>query len=89
VGSSLDDYLTEKGVYEDANEKAVRVLSYQLQQVMEEMELTMSAFAEQMGTSHSALDRLLDPENESVTLETLKKAARITGQRLEVRLVDG
>ena len=88
IGSSLDDFLKEEGIYDDANNTAVkRVLSYQLQQAMEEMALTKSAFAEQMGTSRSALDRLLDPENESVTLETLKKAARITGQRLEVRLV--
>ncbi len=88
VGSSLDDFLTEEGIYEDANNAAIkRVLSYQLEKAMEELNLTKSAFAEQMGTSRSALDRLLDPDNDSVTLETLKKAARVTGQRLEVRLV--
>jgi len=49
--------------------------------------LQSKAFAERMGTSRSALDRLLDPDNESITLETPKKAARVTGQRLEMRLV--
>jgi len=89
LGSSLDDFLSEEGISEDANNEAIkRVLSYQLEEAMREQQLTKSAFAERMGTSRSALDRLLDPTNESVTLETLKKAAEVTGQRLELRLVN-
>ena len=90
VGSSLDEFLTEEGIYEYTNNATItRILSYQLEKAMEERNLTKSAFAEQIGISHSALDRLLDPDNDSVTLETLKKAARVTGQRFEVRLVSG
>lgn len=90
VGSSLDDFLVEQGIYEDANNEAIkRVLSYQLEEAMKSLKLSKSALAERMGTSRSALDRLLDPDNESVTLETLKKAAHATGQRLEIRLVNG
>lgn len=89
LGSSLDDFLSEEGIFEDANNEAIkRVLSYQLEEAMREQKLTKSAFAERMGTSRSALDRLLDPANESVTLETLKKAAEVTGQRIELRLVN-
>ena len=89
MGSSLDDFLSEEGIFEDANNEAIkRVLSYQLEEAMREQKLTKSAFAERMGTSRSALDRLLDPANESVTLETLKKAAEVTGQRIELRLVN-
>jgi predicted XRE-type DNA-binding protein len=88
IGSSLDDFLTEQGMYDSADQEAIkRVLSFQIEKAMDEMSLTKSAMAQQMGTSRSALDRLLDPTNDSVTLETLKKAAQAVGQRLEVRLV--
>jgi len=41
VGSSLDDFLTEEGVYEDTNNKSIkRVLSYQLEEAINEMALT-------------------------------------------------
>lgn len=90
TGSSLDNLLKEEGIYDGANNTAIkRTLNYQLQQAMEEMKLTKSAIAEQMEISCSALDQLLDPENDSDTLETLEKAARMTGQRLEIRLVSG
>lgn len=88
VGSSLDEFLHEQNLYEGAEQEAIkRVLSFQIEKAMGELNLTKSALASQMGTSRSALDRLLDPANDSVTLETLKKVAQATGQRLEVRLV--
>ena len=68
IGSSLDDFLHEEGIYEEANNVAIkRVLAYQLQQLMEKENLTKAEFAERMETSRSSLDRLLDPDNESVT----------------------
>lgn len=89
IGSSLDDFLHEEGIYEEANNVAIkRVLAYQLQQLMEKENLTKAAFAERMETSRSSLDRLLDPDNESVTLETLKKAAKVFNQKIEIRLID-
>lgn len=89
IGSSLDEFLKEEGIYEECDLTAIkRVLSYQLLLAMEKNQLTKSAMAQEMGTSRSALDRLLDPENESVTLETLRKAADATGQRLVVRFVE-
>lgn len=89
IGSSLDDFLHDEGIYEEANNVAIkRVLAYQLQQLMDEEELTKAEFAERMETSRSSLDRLLDPDNESVTLETLKKAAKVFNQKVVIRLVD-
>lgn len=88
VGSSLDDFLHEQNLYNEAEQEATkRVLSFQIEKAMGELNLTKSALASQMGTSRSALDRLLDPSNDSVTLETLKKVAQATGQRLEIKLV--
>ena len=88
VGSSLDDFLHEQDIYDDVDQVAIkRVLSFQLKEARGEQHMTKSALANKMGTSRSALDRLLDPNNDSVTLDTLKKAAQATGQRLEIRLV--
>ncbi len=56
-------------------------------QLMEEQNLSKSALARQMNTSRSALDRLLDPTNPSVTLQTLERAALVLGKRLRVELV--
>ena len=89
IGSTLQDFLEEDGILEDANHVALkRVISFQILEAMEKLELSKTKLAEEMGTSRSALDRLLDPENDSVTLDTLKRAARATGKRLELRLVE-
>lgn len=89
IGSSLHDFLEEDGILEDARHVATkRVISYQILEAMEKLGLSKSKLAEEMGTSRSALDRLLDPDNDSVTLDTLKRAAQATGQRLELRFVE-
>jgi hypothetical protein len=49
--------------------------------------LTKTAMAKQMRTSRSQLDRLLDPENAGVSLETIQRAASVVGRRLEISLV--
>lgn len=87
-GSSLDNFLTENNIFDQCQHDAIkRVLCLQIERAMTDQNLTKSTLAERMGTSRSALDRLLDPSNESVTLETLKRVADATGQRLLVRLV--
>lgn len=89
IGSSLQDFLEEEGILEDASHTALkRVISFQILEAMEKLELSKTKLAEEMGTSRSALDRLLDPDNDSVTLDTLKRAAQATGKRLELRFVD-
>jgi transcriptional regulator with XRE-family HTH domain len=49
--------------------------------------ITKSALAKRMQTSRAQLDRLLDPENESVTLATLTRAAQAVGRQLRMELV--
>lgn len=79
LGSSSDDFLDDEGLLDSSREVATkRVLAWQLTQLMEKMSLSKTAMAKQMNTSRSALNRLLDPENDSVTLSTLQKAARAT-----------
>lgn len=89
LGSSFDDFLDEEGILEEATAAAVkRVLAWQIEQAMKERHLSKTAMAEMMHTSRSGLDNLLDPENESVTLITLQRAASVLGKRLHIDLVD-
>lgn len=89
LGSSFDDLLEEDGLLNEVTEVALkRVLAWQVEQAMKERGLTKSKMARSMQTSRAALDRLLDPEYESVTLRTLDKAARAVGKRIKIDLVD-
>jgi antitoxin HicB len=87
IGQSFDAFLKEEGRFEESTHQAVkRVLTHQLASEMAKKKLTKSAMAKQLKTSRSQLDRLLDPANTAVTLETLSRAARAVGRRLEVGL---
>ena len=87
VGSNFDDFLEEEGILEEVSAVAVkRVIAFQLAEKMSEKNLTKTELARRMDTSRSALDRLLDPENSSVTLQTLQSAAKALGGRLNVEL---
>jgi len=87
VGSGFDEFLEEEGVLAEAEAAAVkRVIAYQLAQLMKTQSLTKTQLAKRMGTSRSALERLLDPDNASVTLLTLERAARALGKRIRIEL---
>jgi antitoxin HicB len=88
IGSDFDDYLQEQGLLAEASATArKRVLAYQIQQAMQRRKLSKTAMAHRMRTSRASLNRLLDPENGSVTLQTLERAAEAVGMRLRVELV--
>ena len=88
IGSSFDDFLKEEGIYEEVTAKAIkRVIARQLGAVMRENRLTKSMLARRMRTSRAQLDRLLDPDNDSVTLGTLARAAHAVGRNLRTELV--
>ena len=88
IGSNFDDFLKEEGIYNEVNATATkRVIAYQLQKIMKERRLTKSEMARKMRTSRSAVDRLFDPNNKSITLVTLNKAATILGKKLKVELI--
>ena len=55
---------------------------------MKEQNVTKATLARRMKTSRAQLDRLLDPENQSVTLKTLARAAEILGMRVQIELLD-
>lgn len=85
TGSNFDDFLTEEGILEEVSARALkRLLAIQLEEIMAETEMTKSGLAEQLQTSRSQVDRLLDPDNTAVTLESLEKLARAVGRQLRV-----
>jgi len=87
VGSNFDDFLAEEGLLEDSEVTAVkRVLAFQILELMESQNWSKTEMARRMKTSRAALDRLLDPENQAVTLLTMDKAARSLGKRLRLTL---
>lgn len=87
VGSTLESLLRKDGTYEDAKEQAIKsVLAYKLDQAMKAQNLSKAKMAERMETSRSQLDRVLDPENEGVTLQALKRAAAAVGMRIKLEL---
>ena len=88
IGSPFDDFLKEEGIYEEVSARAIkRVLARQLDALMIDQKITKAELARRMKTSRAQLDRLLDPQNESVTLATLTRAAHAVGRNLRVELV--
>ena len=86
-GTSFDDYLIEEGVFEEVQAKALkRALAEQLSDAMQSSNLSKVVMAQRMVTSRSQLDRVLDPDNLSIQLDTLIKAARAVGKTVEIRL---
>lgn len=87
LGSSFDDFLQEEGIRAEVEARALkRVLAWQVEQAMRERHLSKAAMARAMNTSRAQLDRLLDPENDALTLRTLTSAAQALGMRLELNL---
>lgn len=87
IGSSFEAFLKEEGLHAAVRETAIkRVLAWQLREAMTAQRITKSEMARRMKTSRAQLDRLLDPRNEKVLLETLRKAATAVGRELRVEL---
>lgn len=87
IGSSLDDFLKEEGVYEETQALAIKeVVVWQLTEAMKKQSLTKTRLAAMLKTSRSQVDRLLDPTRD-VTLSTLQRAAALVGRKVQIELV--
>jgi transcriptional regulator with PAS, ATPase and Fis domain len=88
IGSSLDDFLKEEGIYEQVTAAAVkRVIAEQIEEAMEREHVSKTEMAKRMRTSRTSLERLLDPSNGAVTLDTLFKAASAIGRQIRLELL--
>jgi len=86
-GTTFDSFLEEEGIREEVEAVAIkRVLAWELTQAMREQQKTKQEMAKLLRTSRSQLDRLLDPQNVGVTLDTMSRAAKALGKRLIVRV---
>lgn len=87
-GSTLDSFLEAEGVLAEFQAKAIKeVIAWQLADAMKERGLTKTRLAALMHTSRTQVDRVLDPNDGNVTIETLQRAAAIVGRRVQLELV--
>jgi len=88
IGSDFDDFLKKEGLLDKVEAIAIkRVIAHQMDEARKRIKLTKTMMAKRMHTSRTAVERLFDPENDSVTLLTLNKAASALGKKLKVQLV--
>lgn len=87
-GSSFESFLKKDGLHEEVHAAALkRAVALKLDDLMKQQRVNKSAMAAQMRTSRAAIHRLLDPENTSITLATLNRAARSLGRKVKIELV--
>jgi len=88
IGSDFNEFLKEEGIFEETNDIAIkRVIAYQLEQAMSAQNITKTKMAQMMNTSRAVIDRLLNPDNSSLTLATLESATRVLGKRLNISIL--
>ena len=88
IGTDFSDFLKEDGIFEETNDIAIkRVIVYQLEQEMKAQNITMTRMAKMMNTSRAVVNRLLNPDNSSLTLSTLESATHALGKRLNISIL--
>lgn len=87
IGSSIDDFLKEEGIFEETQAKAIKeVVAWQLAEAMKQQHISKNKMATLLKTSRSQVDRLLDPTRD-ITLSSLQRAAVMVGRRISIELV--
>ena len=87
LGSRFDDFLEEQGLLEESRAAAIKFkLAHELRRAMAKEKITKAALAKRLKTSRSGIDRLLDPDNTSITLNTMAKVATVLGKRIQFAL---
>ncbi|MBM3755753.1 MAG: Fis family transcriptional regulator [Acidobacteria bacterium] len=87
MGSSIEDFLKEEGIFEEAQAQAVKeVLAWQLAEAMKSRKISKNRMAKLLKTSRTQVDRILDPKND-ITLGSLQRAAAMVGRRVSIELL--
>ncbi len=87
IGSTLDDFLKDEGILEEAQTQAIKeVVAWQLAEAMKARGVSKAAMAKLLHTSRTQVNRLLDP-NSDVTLSSLQRAAELVGRQVRLELV--
>lgn len=88
IGSTFESFLDEQGIRGEVEDLAQkRVIAWQIEKAMKAQGLSKMEMAERMQTSRTQVERLLDPENNRVQLDTLQRAAQAVGRKLKLELV--
>jgi len=86
IGSSIDDFLKEEGIFEEAQAQAVKeVVAWQLAEAMKKKKISKNKMALLLKTSRTQVDRLLDPKKD-ITVSSLQRAATMVGRRVSIEL---
>lgn len=87
MGSSIDDFLNEEGIFEEAQAQAIKeVVAWQLAEAMKKQKISKNRMAMLLKTSRTQVDRLLDPKND-ITLSSLQRAAAMVGRKVSIELI--
>lgn len=82
------EYLREEGIYGDVEANAMKhMIAAALTQRLERLGVTVSELAKELGTSRAAVNRVFDPLNTSLTLNTLARTAAALGCRVRIEIV--
>jgi antitoxin HicB len=86
MGSSIDDFLKEEGLFEEAQTQAIKeVVAWQLDEAMKKRKISKNKMATLLKTSRTQVNRLLNPKSD-ITLSSLQRAAAIVGRRVTIEL---
>lgn len=87
LGTKFEDFLAEDGILEECRAAAIKFkIAHELEKAMAEQNITKAEIAKRLNTSRTGVDRLLDPDNTSITLNTIAKVARLLGKRIDFAL---
>ena len=85
IGSKFDDFLEEEGLLQESESVAIkRIIAYALEQKMLADNMSVNRLAKELDTSRTAISRILDPENTSITLNTIEKVAKYLGKKVTI-----
>ncbi|MFW2555939.1 XRE family transcriptional regulator [Aliarcobacter butzleri] len=88
IKSDFDEFLKEEDIFEEVNNNAIKkVIAYQIAQEMKQQNITQTELAKMMNTSRTVIHKLLNPENNSLTLQSLQSVANALGKRLSISLI--
>ena len=83
IGSNFDDFLEEEGLLQESEAVAIkRIIAYALEEKMKADNISINRLAKELKTSRTAVCRILDPNNASITLNTIEKIAKYLGKKI-------
>jgi antitoxin HicB len=88
VGSDFVEFLRTEGIADEVEQGAQKkVLAIDIRRIMQAKGVSEAALARDMGTSRTAIRRILDPQEQGTRLDSLVRLSAALGYALDIRLV--